>query len=281
MVVLARLDAGNLVDAQVQADGSFELTQVTPGKYSLSALGLLQHGSQLAARRSLDVGETDIDGVQLTLGRAQTVTGAIFIPTDRKFPAGLVVVLHSKDPSSPQFQGQSGGLAQLTERGMFSVENVLPDDYDLVVGNIGKGDDLYVASIRSGDQDVLTSGLHVGDSAPPPVELVLKANGAEIDCNVLDNKGAPVPEAHVTLLPDPPRRTQNALRAECQTNASGKCTLLGIAPGDYHAFAIARDDSADFSDPSIMEGLEKVGKGITVAQGDRTSMQISVVQFNN
>jgi hypothetical protein len=148
------------------------------------------------------------------------------------------------------------------------------------VGNVGKGDDLYVASIESGDHDVLASGLHIGDSAPPPIELILKGNGAEIDCTVLDDKQTPIPEAHVTLLPDPPRRSQNALRAECQTDASGKCTLLGIAPGDYHAFAIAKDDSADFNDPAIMGSLEKVGKAVTVAQGDRTSMQISVGQLD-
>jgi hypothetical protein len=85
----------------------------------------------------------------------------------------------------------------------------------------------------------------------------------------------------VTLLPDAPRRSQIALRAECQTNASGKCTFLGIAPGEYHAFAVARDDSADFSDPATMESLEKVGKAIIVGQGDRKSMQMGVVRLDN
>jgi hypothetical protein len=111
--------------------------------------------------------------------------------------------------------------------------------------------------------------------------MVLKANGAEIDCTVLDEKQQPIPEAHVTLLPDPPRRSQIALREECQTNASGKCTLLGIAPGDYHVFAVAADDSENFRDPAVIGGLEKVGKPVTVGKGDRRSMPLDVVRLDN
>jgi hypothetical protein len=203
------------------------------------------------------------------------------MPPDRKLPAGLVVVLQSREKSGLHVGGQSGGFAQLSDHGTFSVENVLPGDYDFLVGNVGKGDDLYVASIRSGDQDILASGLHLGDSVLTPIELVMKANGAEIDCTVLDDKQTPMLDAHVTLLPDPPRRSDIALRAECQTDASGKCSLLGIAPGDYHAFAIAGDDSADFNGPTTMESLEKTGKAVTVAQGDRKSIQIGLLQSDN
>ena len=190
-------------------------------------------------------------------------------------------MLQSREQISQRFGGQSGGFAQLSDNGTFSVESVAPGDYDLVVGNAGKGDDLYVTGIRSGEQDIFTSGLHIGGSAAAPIKVVLSANGAEIDCTVHDDKQTPILNARVTLLPDPPRRSQKALRAECQTNASGQCTLLGIAPGDYHAFAIANDDSADFGDSTTMEGLEKVGQAVTVAQGDRKPLQLSLAQLND
>jgi len=277
MVVVSPLVGADLFNAQVRADGSFELDGVTPGKYSVRALGFLQQGKPLTVDQPLEVGEADIDGVQLILGRAQTVTGLVIMPPDRKHLSELVVVLHRKEQSGPQVDDQSGGFTQLNEKGTFSFENVLPGDYDLEIGGVGKGDDLYAATIRAGDQDILTSGLHIGGSAPPPIE-VLKANGAKIECTVLDDKQKTVPEAHVTLLLDPPRRSQNALSKQCQTNVSGNCTLLGIAPGDYHVFAVARDDSVDFTDPATMEGLEKIGKAVTVAQGDRKSIQLDVVQ---
>jgi hypothetical protein len=280
LVVLTSLNGGNSVNAQVRPDGSFEIAEVTPGKYSLEVLGLLQHGRQLSGNQPLEVGETDIDGVQVTLARGQTVSGAVIVPAERKLPTGLVVVLQAREQLSQQFRNQLGGFAQLNENGTFSFENIVPDDYDLVLGNVGKGDDLYVASIRSGDQDILASGLHIGGSAPAPIELVLKANGAEIDCTVVDEKQKPSPDAHVMLLPDPPRRSQIALRGECQTNASGKCTAVGMAPGDYHAIAVVKDDTDDIRDAALIERLEKVGKAVRVGAGDRKPMQLDVVRLD-
>lgn len=275
MVMLSPLNGGNSADTQIRPDGSFELNEVTPGKYLLSAMGLLQQGKQLAATQPLEVSEADIDGIQLTLGRAQNISGTLLMPPDRKLPSGLVVVLQSREKLGPHFAGQSGGFAQIGEHGTFSIENVLPGDYDFLVASLGKGDDLYVASIRAGDQDVLASGLHVGAGVVPHVELAMKANGAEIDCTVLDDKQTPIPGARVTLLPDPPRRSQLALHAECQTDASGKCSLLGVAPGDYHAFAIAKDDSLDLENP------DKPGNAVTVVLGDHKSLQLALVPSEN
>jgi hypothetical protein len=82
------------------------------------------------------------------------------------------------------------------------------------------------------------------------------------------------------LLPDPPRRSQIALRGECQTNASGKCTAVGMAPGDYHAIAVVKDDTDDFRDAALMERLEKVGKAVRVGAGDRKPIQLDVVRLD-
>src|SRR5205823_14198398 len=159
-----------------------------------------------------------------------------------------IVVLQPREPLNGFAIGSGGGgFAQVHEDGAFSIEAVIPGDYDVVLANTGTGDDLYVDNIRSGDQDIFSSGLHVGATMRPPMEVSLKPNGGEIDCTVLDAKMKPVPDGQVTLLPDPPRTSQSALRGECRTDASGKCVLLGIAPGDYHAFRLRKGRSGRFS----------------------------------
>jgi hypothetical protein len=219
---------------------------------------MLEQGKQITGHQQVDVGESDVDGLQLTLARQQTVTGKVIIPPDRRFPQGLIVVLQPREQPTGQAVGSgAGGFAQLHENGAFSIEGVNPGDYDLVLANSGKGDDLYVDSIRSGDQDIFSSGFHIGNTAPPSVEVILKPNGAEVDCTVLDVKLKPVPDAQVTLLPDAPRTSRIALRADCRTDASGNCVLLGIAPGDYHAFAFAKEDQVDFRDPEVTASLQK------------------------
>jgi hypothetical protein len=132
--------------------------------------------------------------------------------------------------------------------------------------------------MHSGGQDVFSSGLHIGAAPSPPVEIVLKSNGAEIDCTVLDGQQKTPPEAQVVLLPDSPHRSHLALREECQTDASGKCVLLGVAPGSYHAFAFAKEDRPDFHDPDAVAGLGTGGEAVTVAQGDKKLVQLEIIQ---
>jgi hypothetical protein len=279
MVVLSSVGGSNSFDSQVRGDGSFELIQVPSGKYILSAIGMLEHGKQVAYQ-PVDVGEADVDDVQLTLSPQQTVTGKVVMPPGRRVPQGLVVVLQSREHLNGFTDGAgAGGFTQPREDGAFSIEGVISGDYDVVLANAGKGDDLYVDSIRSGDQDIFSSGFHVGPTTRPPVEITLKPNGGEIDCTVLDAKAKPVPDAQVTLLPDSPRTAQIALRSGCQTDASGKCVLLGIAPGDYHAFAFAKEDQVDFSDPEVRVSLDKAGKAVSVVHGHQQPMQLNVLQL--
>ncbi len=280
MVILAPAGMGEPVTAQVRPDGSFELNDVAPGKYSLGAAGFLQQGKQLTANQPLEVGESDVDGVQLLLGRAQSVTGVLVTGAGRKLPPGLMVVLEAREPAE-ELRGRSGGFAQVNENGTFALENVAPGDYDLIVGSANKGDDLYVSSIRAGDADLFASGIHIGAAAVPAIEVTIKANGATIDVKVVDEKGTPVPEARVLMRPDPPRRSQPALRAECQADASGKCTLSGIAPGDYHAFAFRRGDSVDFRDPETVAMLKDMGTVVSLAQGEQKSVKLTVTQLDD
>lgn len=279
LIALAPITGGHSLDTQSRSDGSFEFAEVPPGKYSLAAVGLLQQGNQLTANQQLEIAESDLEGVHLMLGRAQNLKGAVVLPPGRKLPSGLVIVLGPREQSRP-FASQSGGFAQLTENGVFSIEGVQPGDYDLLVGSAGKGGDLYVSAMRSGNQDVLASGLHIGASTPPPVEITLSANGAEVDCSVVNEKQKPAPEAHVVLLPDPPRRSQLALHAQCQADASGKCVLLGVAPGDYLAFAYDSAEPIDYRDPETMARLEKSGKAVAVKQGDRVSVKLVSVDLD-
>jgi hypothetical protein len=112
------------------SSGTFELTQVLPGTYTLAAVAPLGD-KQLSAQRAIDVGDADLDGIQLMLASPQTVTGTILLPEGRKMPAGLLAVL---TPRETRF-GRSGGMSQPGSDGTFQMKDVPPGDYDLVLAN--------------------------------------------------------------------------------------------------------------------------------------------------
>jgi hypothetical protein len=187
-----------------------------------------------------------VEGIQLTLAAPQAVRGLVVVPEGRTIPQGLLVMLSNHARTN----GQAGGLGQVGSDAAFTLAAVPAGDYDIELDSAGPGDDLYVSAIHGGNDDVLAHGLHVNGPSSEPIEIVLKPNGGTVEVVARTPKGEPFPEASVTLLPDPPRREQTALYGTCMTDASGVCTLRGIAPGEYHVLAVSKDEGIDFRDPN-------------------------------
>lgn len=256
--------------------GEFDLSGIPPGKYELSAnaLDLTNRGAGPSAHQSIEVGQTDVEGIELTLVAPQAIKGLVVVPEGRKLSQGLLVVLSPRARTNMQ----AGGLGQIASDGAFTLDTVPAGDYDIALGSTGPSDDLYVSAIRRGDEDVLTHGLHVNGTSNEAIEIALKANGGMVKVVARTPKGEPFPEASVTLLPDPPRRQQIALYGNCITDARGACTLRGIAPGGYHALAVSKDSGIDFRDPNSSKEFEKQTKAVKVAEGDLQSVEIEVAR---
>jgi Carboxypeptidase regulatory-like domain len=251
------------------AGGTFELTGVEPGAYVLSAIGPLKP-EPYSASRTIEVGDSDIEGIELALAPPQRISGRVILPEGRRIPAGYVVSLSQRDNRIfPQ-------TVTVESDGTFHSELLPAGDYIVRAGTTGRADDLYLSAIRIGDEDVLAKGLHLGGAAPAQLEIVLAANGGTLQASVANEKGDPIPQAHVTLLPDPPRRAQRALRGDCATEASGGCSIRGIAPGDYHAFAFTSNSWPNLDETAIKE-IEKYGKSVTIAAGAQAQLTLAPV----
>jgi hypothetical protein len=251
--------------------GEFEFQGVLPGSYRLQvqAAGFDQ-ASRMSVRRPLEVGVSDIEGIEVTLGQPQSVSGRIVAPEGRTLPPGLMVLLQTREAGD----AQGGGMALVGDARAFTIPKVAPGEYDVVVGSTKGGDDAYVHAIRMGDTDALAEGVRVGEGPVPPLDIVLKANGGAAECTVKDDKGAPVPNASVLLVPDAPRQRQMALFGECQTKADGACAIVGIAPGEYHVYAFPAGTQIDRRDPDALKPFEKYGEAITLAEGARTQVTL-------
>jgi len=141
------------------AEGEFEFPEVLPGKYMLNAIGvMLGAENRLTASRTLDVGDTDLDDVQITVSPSQTIAGRFITPEGRKLPAGVIVALGCRTPGDNM---QAGGFAQVLPDATFNIKNVSAGDYDLLIKSNAASDDLYIGSIRMGNTDALADGVHV------------------------------------------------------------------------------------------------------------------------
>ena len=250
------------------ADGKFELHGVLPGRYRLTVAGASLGGeTKYGSSKTIEVGETDLDGVEIVVGSPRKIDGKVIVPEGRKVPP-LMVVLASREPGDHQ----GGGISQVSSNGTFSFADVGAGEYDVILGTTGPGDDLYVSAIRLGDSDALADG--VRSDIPGSLEIVLRPNGGTLKCSVTDDDGKPVPATNILLVPDPPREHQIALAGNCRTDAEGACSILGITPGDYHAYAFPQSMEIDQRDPTALKPFEKYGKAVTFSEGERRDLPL-------
>ena len=79
------------------------------------------------------------------------------------------------------------------------------------------------------------------------------------------------------LVPAPPHHHQLTRLGNCSTNDQGNCSIIGIAPGAYHAYAFHQDTVVDYRDPDTFTPYTEYGKAITIGTGERQRVQLNEI----
>jgi Carboxypeptidase regulatory-like domain len=240
-------------------NGSFDIPQVTSGSYLLYAIQ-----NDLVAQAFVEVGNSDIDNIVLTLQPGITITGKV-VPA----VAGVEVRL----TPGPPIPGRSLAGSSLRD-GMFSVRGVTPGDYRVRISGL-KG--TYIKSITAGDKDVLNLGFHVTAPSEPTLEIVLFTSPGTIEGRVLDSLGEPAIRVSVVLIPEPVLLHRTDLYRSAQTDASGRYQLNDIPPADYKLFAWEDVEPGAWQDPAFMRGYEDRGKFVRVTEGSTHAVDVVLI----
>jgi 5-hydroxyisourate hydrolase-like protein (transthyretin family) len=255
--------------------GEFEIAGVVPGSYVLMA-NAGRGGRSTTVRRPIEVGNANIEGLVLTMTQAVSVTGRVRVDgQSTQAPGKIMVRLQPYEPGSFLF----GPLpnAQVGADGSFKLDNVSADRYSVSVAGLPEG--YYVKSISSANVDVLAAGLDVGASAPAPLDIVLSPNAGQVTGTV-QNAAAQQPAAGVTvvLIPQERERRENAsFYKTTVTDASGRFTFRSLVPGNYRLYAFEDVESGAWFDPDFMRQMEAKGEAVTVSEGSREDLQITLI----
>ena len=175
------------------ADGKFELRGVSPGPYVLNAHGTI-NGQQYGAQLPIQVGASDLEGIELRLQPPVSIAGRLRIEGKTTVkPAAMRIELNSDSGSSATLAG-----GDIKEDGSFALESVEPGVYEITVHAPG---DLYVKGERWGDRDVAQSGLDLTQGASGVLTIVMSANGGKLAGAVQNGDAGPAIDAWVALVP--------------------------------------------------------------------------------
>ena len=258
----------SLVD---KPDGLFEIQNVLPGSYTLTAFWF-EEGRRYQARQSVDITNIDAEGLQLNLSPGMDIRGVInWDPRPGLDKDPLTV---SVRPVGTAFA--YGAQARVATNGLFSLRDVSEGLYRLSTS--GQTQDCYLKSIRYAGMEVSDDEFNVIRGTQAILEVTISSRGAHIQGMVTDADGLPAVGVWVALVPDDAHLNEFHLFKQRTTDQYGRYDIRGIAPGDYKLFSWEQVEQNAWEDPDFLKQFGSKGQSISLQEGDGKSMDLVAIR---
>jgi hypothetical protein len=255
--------------AGVDEKGAFEIRGVFPGSYLLLSMPFrLDEGP--SARQRLEVGDTDVNDVEVTLRPTVKVKGRVQIEGDASSglkPDNVYVVLTQEDAL---FLDRANGEAAEAD-GSFTLSKLAPGEYRVNVSRIPQG--CYLKAVTYGGVDALAKGASIGEGAGT-LDVLLSPNGGSVDGTVTGDDDKPAIGATVVLVPEAKRPD---LYQTGTTDQNGRFTIRGVAPGSYQLYAWDYLEPGAYEDPAFLEPYRNQVKTVTVEEKSRVTQDLPLL----
>jgi len=278
--------------ALARADGSFDIAGVAPGSYYL-------YMQDSTAIMPIEVGDADVDNVTLVQAPRIILNGHLTIdrgglaelPNERISAADFQIQM-TRDP---YLVGAPDGGPRFNPApqpdGRIGMNGVAPGDYRIAVRPFGfspDGENLsgrrispplinaYVKSLKLGETDALVDGLRLSGPTSQQLDIVVSLNGGEVAGTVTDGR-SPSPNVVVVAVPDGTNRGRRDLYQRRVSDAQGKFTMNGLAPGDYTFYAWDDVERGAWESPEFIRAFEGRGRFVRVHEGRNDSIELSVI----
>jgi protocatechuate 3,4-dioxygenase beta subunit/5-hydroxyisourate hydrolase-like protein (transthyretin family) len=256
-----------------KADGSFEISNVVPGAYTLLALWFDQtEGKNHTAAQKLDIGESDVEGILLTIGAGAMVPGRVVWEGKPSLERDELWI--NASPTEAMFMW--GGQARVDLNQQFTLQDLV--EGDVRVQLFGTSKDCYLKQIAYGQTFVRDDVISVSKGPNPVLEITISSRGARVQGKVTDKDGLPAAGIWVVAVPDEARRMNFRLFKSQTTDQYGQFDLHGLAPGSYKFFAWDGIESNAWEDEEFLKPFESQGKEIAVRDMDTATLSLTLIE---
>jgi Carboxypeptidase regulatory-like domain len=252
-------------------DGSFEINDVLPGSYVLSAVWF-DEGKRYLARQSVEVGNADVEGINLTIAPGVAVSGHVTWDGKPSLERDELTVYVSAVDLLMSFVSP----AKITGGDLFVLRDVSEATYRLDV--YGQSKDCYLKAVRYGTRDGLDDGFTVIRGTQASLEVTISSHGASVQGTITDTDKVPAAGLWVVLVPDEAHRGQSRLYKHATTDQFGHFDLRGIAPGDYKLFSWEEVEDGAWEDPDFLKPFEEKGEKVSLQEGDVKTVDIVAIK---
>ncbi len=270
--------------SQVAPDGSFTLSAVPPGEYSLDVRTELRP----EVAQDIEFGSTpitiagaDITGVRVVTGRGATVSGRVIFegtPPRASSATPLRVVATPADPSKPFMVGaplldpQTNGTVD--ENGNFRLAGL---SGRMFFDFSGAG--WSITTISLDGEDVTDDPIDLtGRPSAPGMVIRLTDKTTQISGHVTDGRGQRTRECAVVFQSAKVREPIAAARLMrvVRCDSSGAFRAAGMRPGQYVVTAVTSVDRGYQYEPEFQQQLRRASESFTIREGETMTLELTL-----
>ncbi len=286
-VILRGKDGNATFNAgEVGKDGKFEIPNVAPGSYTLTAMTVGAE-TPLITRRTIEVGTADIDDVQLAPLPPATVRGQVHFSAKFSKPdASQTIVYLRPTEGDDSYDGvtingdesaTSPNFGKVKPDGSFELKNVVPGVYEIDVSGDAKAfGNAFVESLAVGTKNYVDTGLNISGGTVA-VDVTVSGEAGIIDGTATSDKNEPVGESVVVAVPDARFRAQASHYQRVLADQTGRFTLRGLRPGAYTLFAWEHLEGDEYRDADFLKLFGGRGVEVKVEKSSHQTVPLKIV----
>lgn len=268
--------------ARTRPDGTFELSGITPGDYSIDVQPMnLNPGSgnePEMASANVTVSGQDISGLTLVMSKGGSARGQIVFD-DGKVPQSI-------RSSSVQLFASSPSSAPMTIPGRSFVK----DDWSFEIAGIS-GERLIRAQLPPGwalksviydGSDVTDRAIDFGTSGElAGLQIVLTQRQTDLSGTVVDLRGNLLKDYVVVVFAEDNVHwvPQTRFIRTGRPDQDGRFTIRGLPPERYLAVAVEYLEPGEETNPETLEQLKSMATSLSLAEGETRTAELKLSAF--
>ncbi len=246
--------------------GRFIMRQIPAGSYTIIFRSSDAQGSAYYAEQAVDVSTANVDDLRVVLQPLASIPITVAGTSDSAARPQLQVHLIAKQKRQGGGEIYASQKPESTE-GSLVLQSVPPGEYTVSAQIFGQQ---CIGSITSGSLDLLQNDLTVQQgSTPQPIEVTLREDCAALSGTV-DPDATEAPGRMAILVPE----LESSEPKLAPVQPGGAFSFVGIAPGEYRAYAFSDIDNLEYANPEMMRDF--AGQGVTLSSNQKAQINLKL-----
>jgi protocatechuate 3,4-dioxygenase beta subunit len=266
-------------NAMATPDGTFQLANVAPGRYTLTVRPTGQTGaSDEFGMASVTVGSEDLNDLLITTSIGSAVRGAV-ITDDGSAPTFRAdqVQLFASPAEPMSFMTAGNNSAKMSDDFTFEIPSVF--DRRIIRPMVPMTTGWYVKGVFHDGVDITDIGMTFTPGRNVDgLQVVLTQKTTDLSGLVLDGRGKPVLDATVIVFPANRERwsyfSSRFLRT-ARPDTEGRYRIRSLPPDDgYLVIAVQGLQEGQASDPEFLARAREEARPISLNEGETKAMDV-------